>query len=62
MRRREVIAVLAGAAATRPLRARAQQPESPVIGFLSSISEEPDILHGVPPWPCSKRLSSRDGM
>ena len=44
MRRREVIAVLAGAAATRPLKARAQQPESPVIGFLSSISEEPYIV------------------
>src|SRR5215203_2713410 len=44
VRRREVIAVLAGAAATRPLKARAQQPESPVIGFLSSISEEPYIV------------------
>ena len=39
MSRREVMAVLAAAAATRPLKATAQQPESPVIGFLSSISE-----------------------
>jgi putative ABC transport system substrate-binding protein len=46
MRRREVIALVGGAAVAWPLAARAQQPALPVVAFVNGGSPEASALYG----------------
>jgi putative ABC transport system substrate-binding protein len=50
MRRREFIGFIGGAAACLPLISLAQQPRSPVIGYLSSISKDAEALFRAAFW------------
>jgi putative ABC transport system substrate-binding protein len=56
MRRREFITLLGGIAAAWPLRAQAQQPAMPLVGYISQGSADQDASSRVPGFKLGLRV------